>query len=259
MSKRLEQLFSLKGKVALVTGAGTGMGRRFSQTLAEAGAKVVCVARNRERLEEVAEAIRADGGAAVAVAGDVGDSASVEAIFDQAEQAFGRVNLLVNSAAQVDFGVFPDVKDENWQTLINVNLSGIMRTCRSFSRRLIAAREPGAIVNITSIIGTQVMGGVPAYGTLKAAANQLTRSMAKDLFEHRIRVNALAPGYFQTEMSAPLWDTDAGKAAIERHPLKRTGRVEELDGPLLLLASDASAHVNGAVLTVDAGHSIQLY
>ena len=259
MSKRLEQLFSLKGKVALVTGAGTGMGRRFSQTLAEAGAKVVCVARNRERLEEVAEAIRADGGAAVAVAGDVGDSASVEAIFDQAEQALGRVNLLVNSAAQVDFGVFPDVKDENWQTLINVNLSGIMRTCRSFSRRLIAAGEPGAIVNITSIIGTQVMGGVPAYGTLKAAANQLTRSMAKDLFEHRIRVNALAPGYFQTEMSAPLWDSDAGKAAVERHPLKRTGQVEELDGPLLLLASEASSHINGAVLTVDAGHSIQLY
>lgn len=259
MSKRIEQLFSLKGKVALVTGAGTGMGRRFSQTLAEAGAKVVCVARNRERLEEVAAGIRADDGAAVAVAGDVGSSESVERMFDQAEEIFGRVNLLVNCAAQVDFGVFPDVKDENWQNLINVNLSGIMRTCRSFARRLIDAGEPGAIVNVTSIIGTQVMGGVPAYGTLKAAANQLTRSMAKDLFEHHIRVNALAPGYFQTEMAAPLFDSELGKAYVERHPLKRTGRVEELDGPLLLLASDASAHVNGVVLNVDAGHSIQLY
>lgn len=259
MSKRLEQLFSLKGKVALVTGAGTGMGRRFSQTLAEAGAKVVCVARNLERLEEVAAGIRADGGAAVAVAGDVGTTASVEAMFDQAEEAFGRVNLLVNCAAQVDFGLFPDIKDENWENLVNVNLSGVMRTCRSFARRLIDAREPGTIINVTSIIGTQVMGGVPTYGTLKAAANQLTRSMAKDLFEHQIRVNALAPGYFHTEMAAPLWDSEAGKAAVERHPLKRTGRVEELDGPLLLLASEASSHMNGVVITVDAGHSIQLY
>ena len=258
-SQRIQKMLSLEGKVALVTGAGTGMGRRFSQTLAEAGAKVVCVARNRDRLEDVAAAIRADGGAAVAVAGDVGSTESVEQMFDQAEEAFGRVNLLVNCAAQVDFGLFPDLKDENWENLINVNLSGTMRTCRSFARRLIDAREPGAIINITSIIGTQVMGGVPTYGTLKAAANQLTRSMAKDLFEHRIRVNALAPGYFQTEMAAPLFDSEVGKSFVERHPLKRTGRVEELDAPLLLLASDAASHINGVVLNVDAGHSIQLY
>lgn len=255
----VEQLFSLKGKVALVTGAGTGMGRRFAATLTGAGAKVVCVARNQERLEQVAADLRKNGAEAVAVAGDVGSSASVEAIFEAAEKAFGRVNLLVNCAAQVDFGLFPDLKDENWDNLVNVNLSGMMRTCRSFSTRLIAAGEPGVIVNITSIIGTQVMAGVPTYCTLKAAANQLTKSMARDMFGHNIRVNAIAPGYFETEMAGPLFDSDIGKSYVERHPLQRLGQVEELDGPLLLLASDASRHMNGSIVTVDAGHSIQLY
>lgn len=255
----VESLFSLNGKVALVTGAGTGMGKRFAGTLAAAGAKVVCVARNQERLEKVVAELRKNGADAVAVAGDVGSSESVEAIFDAAEQAFGRVNLLVNCAAQVDFGLFPDLKDENWENLINVNLSGMMRTCRSFSTRLIAASEPGVIVNITSIIGTQVMAGVPTYCTLKAAANQLTKSMARDMFGHNIRVNAIAPGYFETEMAGPLFDSDIGKSYVERHPLQRLGQVEELDGPLLLLASDASRHMNGSIVTVDAGHSIQLY
>lgn len=255
----IEKLFSLKGRVALVTGAGTGMGRRFAATLAGAGAQVVCVARDQARLERVAAGIRDSGGQAVAVAGDVGSTASVTAMFDAAEQACGRVNLLVNCAAQVDFGLFPDLKDDNWERLINVNLSGIMRTSRTFSERLIAAGEPGAIINVTSIIGTQVMAGVPTYCTLKAAANQLTKSMARDLFGQGIRVNALAPGYFDTEMSTPLFDSDIGRSFVERHPLQRLGRVEELDGPLLLLASDASSHMNGAIVTVDAGHSIQLY
>ncbi|WP_420466063.1 SDR family NAD(P)-dependent oxidoreductase [Panacagrimonas sp.] len=254
----IEKLFSLHGKIALVTGAGTGMGRRFATTLAGAGARVVCVARNGERLEQVAAAIRADGGQAVAVPGDVGSTESVEAMFDAAEQAFGRVNLLVNSAAQVDFGLFPDVKDDNWANLLNVNLSGMMRTCRSFARRLLAAGEPGTIVNVTSIIGDVVLMGVPTYGTLKAAANQLTRSIARDMGGQGIRANAIAPGYFDTEMSSSLFDTDAGRALVARHPLGRLGRVEELDGPLLLLASDASSHMNGSILTIDAGHSIQL-
>ena len=258
MSDKIQNLFSLKGKVALVTGAGTGMGRQFSATLAEAGAKVICVARNRERLESVAAGIHAAGGEAVAVAGDVGSTAEVEQIFDAAEKAFGLVNLLVNCAAQVDFGLFPEVKDENWDNLVNVNFSGTMRTCRSFARRLIAAGKPGTVVNITSIIGEQVIPAIPTYGTLKAANIQLTRSMAVDLLPHGIRVNAISPGYFETEMASALFDSEPGKALIQRHPLKRLGQVAELDGPLLLLASDASCHMNGSVVTVDAGHSVLL-
>jgi NAD(P)-dependent dehydrogenase (short-subunit alcohol dehydrogenase family) len=256
--KSLESLFSMKGKIVLVTGAGTGMGRHFSMRLADAGAHVIAVARNGERLERVVAGIVERGGKAIAIAGDVGHTADVERIFDHAESRVGRVNVLVNCAAQVDFGLFPDIADENWENLLNVNLSGMMRTCRSFSRRLLAAGEPGTIVNVTSIIGDQVMAGLPTYGTLKAAANQLTRSIARDLSGRGIRANALAPGYFDTEMSSTLFDSDAGRALLERHPLQRLGNVEELDGPLLLLASDASSHMNGAVLTVDAGHSIQL-
>lgn len=255
----IEKLFSLKGKVALVTGAASGMGERFAHTLADAGATVICAARRADRIEQVAASIIKAGGKAIAIPLDVGSGSSVEAVFDRAEQVVGRVNVLINAAAQVDFGLFPDVKDENWDNLINVNLSGVMRTARTFAQRLIKASEPGAIVNITSIIGTQVMLGVPTYGTLKAATNHLTKSIARDMFGTGIRCNAIAPGYFYTEMVAEYFESDAGKADLERHPLKRLGRVEELDGALLLLASDASSFINGVILSVDAGQVIQLH
>ncbi len=255
----IDKLFSMKGKTVLVTGAGSGMGARFAQVLADAGATVVCAARRVDKLEETVAKIKAAGGNAVAVGVDVGDSKSVENLFDQAEKSVGQINVLINAAAQVDFGLFPDVEDERWQNLINVNFSGIMRTSRSFSRRLIDAGKPGTIVNVTSIIAEQVMLGVPVYGSLKAAANHFTRSMARDMFDKGIRCNAIAPGYFLTDMVEAYFETDAGKADIERHPMKRLGRVDELDGALLLLASDASSFINGAVLSVDAGQVIQLH
>ena len=232
----IENLFSLKGRIALVTGAGTGMGRRFAHTLADAGATVICAARQKERIEQVAAGIIKAGGKAIALDVDIGSTDAVEKLFERAEKAAGgRVNVLVNSAAQLDFGPF-----------------------RAFSERLIRAGEKGAIVNITSVTGEQVMMGVPIYGSLKAAVNQLTRSMARDMFGHGIRCNAIAPGYFMTEMVSGYFDTDAGKADIERLPLKRVGRVEELDGALLLLASDAGSYINGAILPVDAGQVVQL-
>lgn len=255
----IEKLFSLSGKIALVTGAGTGMGRRFAHTLADAGATVICAARDKSRLEAVAADITKAGGKAIPLEVDIGSTESVSNLFDRAEKAAGgRVNVLVNSAAQLDFGPFPAVSDESWNNLLNVNLSGTMRTCRAFSERLIKAGQPGAIVNITSVTGIQVMMGIPIYGSLKAAVNQLTRSMARDMFEHHIRCNAIAPGYFQTEMVSGYFETDAGKADIARLPLKRVGDVSELDGALLLLASDAGSYINGAVLPVDAGQVVQL-
>lgn len=255
----IEKIFSLMGKTAIVTGAGSGMGRRFAATLADAGATVICAARQKARIEEVAAAINRAGGKAFAVACDVSSTDSVEQLFDRAQElSGGLVNVLVNSAAQLDFGPFPAVTDEAWQNLINTNLSGTMRTCRALSSRLIQAGKPGCIVNITSVTGEQVMMGIPIYGALKAAVNHLTRSMARDMFDQRIRCNAIAPGYFQTEMVSGYFETEAGQADIARLPLKRVGDVSELDGALLLLASDAGSYINGHILSVDAGQVIQL-
>lgn len=258
MSNSIAELFSLKGRVALVTGAASGMGERFAQTLAQAGAKVICAARRKDRLESLAARIRSRGGEAAAVAIDIGDVASIETGFDAAEKAFGTVDVLVNCAGQLLFAPLPQMPDEGWDNVINVNLNGTMRMTREFAQRLIAAKKPGRIVNITSITGMGVMSQLAAYGVVKAALNHLTRYTATDLLAHGIRCNAIAPGYFHSEMSQDVFATDAGKAIQAALPFGRAGNVEELDGALLLLASDAGSFINGAVLPVDAGHHIQL-
>ncbi|MCK9284176.1 MAG: SDR family oxidoreductase [Rhodocyclaceae bacterium] len=252
------KLFSMAGRVALVTGAGTGMGARFARTLAGAGAKVVCAARRADKIEATAEAIRTAGGQAVAVSLDIASSDSVRSAFDAAEKAFGRVDTLINNAGQIVFSPFPQVDDNDWNNLINVNFTGNMRMSREFTNRLLAAKQGGAIVNVTSVTGIQVLRNVPAYGSIKAALNQFTRQVAADLFGTGIRCNAIAPGYFSTDMVDWYFETEQGKAEVDRLPSKRVGRVEELDGAVLLLASDAGSFINGVVLPVDAGHSVLL-
>lgn len=254
----IAELFSMKGKVALVTGAASGMGERFAQTLAKAGAKVICAARRADRIEKVAAAIQASGGQAVAVQMDIGSRQSVESGFEAASKAFGLIDVLINNAGQLSFESIPNVDEESWQNLINVNMTGTLRMTQAFSRRLIAAGKPGVIVNIGSITGMGVMRGVTPYGCVKAAINHLTKQTAADLLDHGIRCNAIAPGYFHTEMSADVFATDVGKAIQAGLPTKRAGKVEELDGALLLLASNASSFINGAVLPVDAAHVILL-
>jgi NAD(P)-dependent dehydrogenase (short-subunit alcohol dehydrogenase family) len=261
MGKRMSDsktLFSMTGKTVLVTGAGTGMGASFAKTLGAAGARVVCGARRKDKVEATAVAVREAAGKAVAIELDIGDSESVRRGFDAAEAAFGLVDVLVNNAGQIVFAPFPEVDDADWNNLINVNLTGTMRMAREFSKRLIAADKPGTIVNITSVTGIQVLKNVPAYGSIKAALNQLTRQIAADLFDKKIRCNAIAPGYFLTDMVDWYFETEAGKAEIARLPAKRVGLLEELDGALLLLTSDASSYMNGAIIPVDYGQVIQL-
>ncbi len=252
------EAFSLKGRIALVTGAASGMGEQFAHTLAAAGATVICASRRTDRIEKVAADIVSAGGQAVAIELDVGDSDSVKRVFDQAQRDVGLVDVLVNCAGQLDFAPFIDITDEGWNNLVNVNLTGMMRMCREFARRLIAAGKPGSIVNITSTTGMQVMQHVTCYGSVKAATNQLTRQIAAELFDKNIRCNAIAPGYFMTEMSEGFLATDAGKAVADNLPTHRVGNVRELSGALLLLASEASSFINGVVLPVDAGQVIQL-
>ncbi|TDU31635.1 NAD(P)-dependent dehydrogenase (short-subunit alcohol dehydrogenase family) [Panacagrimonas perspica] len=254
----IAELFSMKGRVALVTGAASGMGDRFARTLAKAGAKVICAARRIDRIEKVATDIRGKGGHASAVQIDIADRKSVTEGFEAATKAFGLIDVLINNAGQLSFETIPTIDEDSWQNLINVNMTGTMRMTQEFSRRLIEAKKPGVIVNISSITGMGVMRGLTPYGCVKAALNHLTKQTAADLLDHGIRCNAIAPGYFHTEMSADVFATDAGKAIQAGLPPKRAGNVDELDGALLLLASGASSYINGAVLPVDAAHVVLL-
>lgn len=254
----IAKMFSLAGRTALVTGAGTGMGRQIAKTLSGAGAKVICAARRLKMVESVAANIRESGGDAIGLSLDIASTESVTAAFDRAQEEFGSVDILVNAAAQLDFAPFPEIDDDAWNSLVNVNFTGTMRMCREFSTRLLAEGKSGSIINLTSVTGMQVLKNVPCYGSIKAAVNQLTKQIAADLFNTGIRCNAIAPGYFLTEMVAAYFESDQGKEEISRLPSKRVGQVEELAGVTLLLASDASSFINGAVIPVDDGQVLQL-
>jgi NAD(P)-dependent dehydrogenase (short-subunit alcohol dehydrogenase family) len=254
----IENMFSNQGKVALVTGSGSGMGVAFAHALAKSGAKVICAARRLDKVQQVADDINAAGGTAAALALDIGDTESVTNVFNCAEEVFGTVDILVNNAGQIQFKPFPDIDDEEWINLLNVNLTGTMRMAREFSKRLIALDKAGSIINVTSVTGMQTLKNVPCYGSVKAALNQLTKQIAADLFDTKIRCNAIAPGYFMTEMVDWYFETEQGQAEVARLPFKRIGDVKELEGALLLLSSQASSFINGVVLPVDYGHSVLL-
>lgn len=250
--------FSLKGRVALVTGAGSGLGAHFAEVLAAAGAKVACVARRFERVEAVAEGIRGRGGDAMAHPMDVTDHESIAQGFQAIEEVYGEVDILVNNAGLSGPAPFAEMKREQWTSLLDANLSGPFFVAQEMARRLIVKNKPGSIVNIASILGHLAKEQFINYGTTKGALMNMTQYMALDLMPHGIRVNAIAPGYFPSEMTNPFYESDAGKAEIAKLPARRLGRHEELDGPILLLASDAGSYMSGTVVTVDAGHSVRL-
>jgi len=246
--------FSLADKVALVTGASSGFGSHFAPVLADAGAKVVLAARRTDLIRQEAEKIVAAGGEAVAVNMDVTDSASVAAAFDAAEQAFGVVSVLVNNAGITIPKLLLDLSDEDWSNVVATNLTGVAYCTREAARRMIAAGVGGSVVNIASITAERVQKALTNYAASKAGVVQFTRAAALELAQHRIRVNALCPGYFQTPMNREWFKTDDGQALIRRIPQRRTGELDELNGPLLLLASDAGSLMTGSAVTVDGGH-----
>lgn len=250
----MKQLWDITGRVALVTGGGSGLGRAFAQTLAAAGARVAVAARREDRLGQTVEQIRADGGVAAAFRMDVTDPGSVAEAFDRIETELGVVGILVNNAGVARSGPMTDVNEADWDVVIDTNLTAVHRVAREAVRRLQTAERPGSIVNIASILGYRVSAGLGAYIAAKSAVIQLTKAQALEWARFGIRANAIAPGYFETEMNQGYFDTPAGQAMVERIPMRRIGEADELGGALLLLASDASSYMTGSVITVDGGH-----
>lgn len=254
----MQPQFSLEGRTVLVTGASSGLGRHFATTLAHAGAKVAVAARRRDKLHETVAIIATEGGTAVPVIMDVTEPPSVATAFDAAEEALGPITILVNNAGVPSRTPFLDMSDDEWRQTMDVNLDGVAQVAREAGRRMRAAQTGGSIVNIASVLGLAVLRSVSAYAVSKAAVIQLTKAMALEVARDNIRVNALAPGYFATDLNRGFLSSDAGQRIIASVPQARVGNLKELDGPLLLLASDAGSFMTGSVLSVDGGASLAL-
>ncbi|HEX4768909.1 MAG TPA: glucose 1-dehydrogenase [Lichenihabitans sp.] len=249
-------LFDLTGRVALVTGASSGLGRHFAGVLARAGASVVVAARRREALDDLVDELEAAGHRAMAVTLDVTRAEDVEAGFARAGAALGSVDILINNSGVAPAAAAVDLAEADWDRALDTNLKGAFLTAQAFARRAIAAKHGGAIVNIASILGFRVAGHVAAYAASKAGLVQLTQALALEWARHGIRVNAIAPGYVATEMTAGLFDGPGGQAMLGRVPQRRIGQPEDLDGALLLLAGDGSRYMTGSTVTVDGGHLV---
>ena len=246
----------LTGKVALVTGASSGLGRRFALVLARAGAKVGVAARRTDRLAELVGEIESFDGRAVPIPLDVTEVASVRAAVATAETELGPIGVLVNNAGLIVAKPLLDHDLDDWNRVVDTNLKGVWLMAQEVARHMVRLGHGGSIINIGSILGLAARPMVPSYCAAKAGVIHLSRAMALELAPHKIRVNAIAPGFFESEMTHDYLASNSGRAMAARIPLKRTGAVEELDGALLLLASDASSYMTGAVITVDGGQTI---
>jgi NAD(P)-dependent dehydrogenase (short-subunit alcohol dehydrogenase family) len=251
--------FDLTGRTALVTGAFSGLGHHFAHVLAAHGAKVALVGRRIELGHRVAADVGASVGRpadVLAFEADVTQPQSVQDAFARASDALGVATIVVNNAGTVKRTPSLEVSDADWQGVVDVNLSGVFRVAQAAARGMVGAGVGGSIVNIASILALRVRPQVASYAATKAAVAQLTKALALEWAEHGIRVNALAPGYFETDINRDLLRSAAGQALISRIPQQRVGQMADLDGPLLLLASDASAYMTGAVIPVDGGHVV---
>ena len=250
--------FRLDGRTALITGASSGIGATLARGFAEAGAHVILAARRVERLEALRDELRAAGQQASAVALDVSDTASIGTAFDAAVALAGIPQIVINNAGIAEPAMFLKTDDASLQRVMQTNFFGAWNVCKESARRLAAAKQPGSIINIASVLGLGVAPGYAAYSASKGALIQLTRSLALEFVRYGIRVNALAPGWFVSEMNQDYFASEAGQAYVKRMPSGRTGEMHELVGPALLLASDAGSYVNGVVLPVDGAHHAAL-
>ena len=248
-------LFNLDGKVALITGAGSGLGRQFAETLSDAGASVVLAARRREKLEETAELVRNKGGNAICLELDVTDSLSVTNCVRETTSEFGTPDILVNNAGIAKQAFLTDISEDDWDAVLDTNLKGVFMVAQAVVKSMINADKHGSIINIASVLGLRVSKALGSYIAAKSAVVQLTKAMAIEWSRYNIRVNALAPGYFITEINQEQFaDGSAEDFLMRRVPMSRVGDLREIAGPLLLLASDAGSYMTGSIIAVDGGH-----
>jgi 3-oxoacyl-[acyl-carrier protein] reductase len=261
MAPHLEKasaLFDLTGQVALVTGASSGLGVRFAEVLAANGASVVLVARRADRLAAVKARIEGTGGRAEAIEADVLDHAGMARAFETAEKAFGTVTILINNAGVAHSGRAVELPEAEWRRVLSTNLDAVFFCAQEAARRMLAAGKRGAIVNIASILGYGVSKGTVAYATAKAGVIQLTRALALELAFKGVRVNAIAPGFIVTELNREYLASEEGSRMTRDIPVGRFGEEGDLDGALLLLASDAGRFIAGTTIVVDGGQMVAL-
>jgi len=243
----------LTGKTVLVTGASSGLGLHFAELLARQGAHVILAARNIEAIRDTAKQIKAEGGAANAVAMDVTDTASLEKAFAKLSAP---PDIVVNNAG-ISLPVSAmEMSEADFSRVVDTNLTGVFSVAQRAARLMRENKKGGSIINVASILGFRVAGHVAAYAASKAAVVQLTKALALEWARYDIRVNALCPGYIETPINRGFFTTDQGKALINRIPQRRLGTPRDLDGPLLLLCSDASRYMTGSALVVDGGHLV---
>jgi 3-oxoacyl-[acyl-carrier protein] reductase len=247
----MPDIFDVSKEIILVTGASQGLGRQFARVLSAHGAAVALAARQATKLKNLEEEIVGRGGRAVAVQMDVTDTASIGIAIDSAEAALGPVSVLINNAGIAVEKLAVDQTEADWDSVINANLKGAYFAATEMARRMIACKQEGNIVNIASVLGLSVMKFLSPYTISKAGIIQATKAMALELAANNIRVNALAPGYIDTEMNHGA--TPAGEKLTKRIPQRRVGAESDLDGAILLLASQASRYMTGTVVTVDGG------
>lgn len=246
----------LSGMTILITGASSGIGAHFAQMTASRGAQVVVTARRRDKLEELVAAIAAKGGKAHAATIDVTNATSIRDGVAAAVKVAGPIHALINNSGVAPGRPLLNESAEAWDEVIATNLSGARHMAVEVARQMVEQKSGGTIINMASILGLRQGGHVTAYATSKAGLVQLTKQMALEWARYGIRVNAIAPGYIETPMTAAHFDTEAGKQQLQRIPMRRLGQVEDLDGPILLLLSPSSSFMTGSVLVADGGHLI---
>ena len=258
MADGIESMFRVEGLRALVTGASSGLGRRFALTLARAGAAEVVVAGRRvENLAGLVDEVRALGCEASGMRLDVTSAESIAACFDSAGGSRPFVpDIVINNAGVTVTKPLLEQTEEDWDAVVGTNLKGGWMVAQEAARRMVAAKKGGSIVNIASILGERVAGGVAPYAVSKAGLVQMTKAMALELARYDIRVNAILPGYVVTDLNRDFLESAAGEKLRSRIPTRRFGQLEDLDGPVLLLASAAGRHMTGSVLAVDGGHLV---